>query len=102
MILVEKGDGEVWIRCMSEHSVFVQSYFLDHQAGRAPGDAVHKIYPKAYIKVCGCVWRVVCVWVYGCVCTVVKAFNSSQNYFSNDVLKYKSSKAVLVANFESL
>ncbi|XP_064387786.1 mothers against decapentaplegic homolog 4-like [Halichondria panicea] len=51
VILVEKGDGEVWIRCMSEHSVFVQSYFLDHQAGRAPGDAVHKIYPKAYIKV---------------------------------------------------
>lgn len=36
---------------MSDHSVFVQSYFLDYQAGRAPGDAVHKIYPKAYIKV---------------------------------------------------
>ena len=36
---------------MSEHSVFVQSYYLDFQAGRAPGDAVHKIYPKAYIKV---------------------------------------------------
>ncbi len=36
---------------MSEHSVFVQSYFLDYQAGRSPGDAVHKIYPKAYIKV---------------------------------------------------
>ena len=31
--------------------MFVQSYFLDHQAGRAPGDAVHKIYPKAFIKV---------------------------------------------------
>lgn len=51
VILDEKNDGEVWIRCMSEHSVFVQSYFLDYQAGRAPGDAVHKIYPKAYIKV---------------------------------------------------
>ena len=36
---------------MSEHSVFVQSYYLDYQAGRSPGDAVHKIYPKAYIKV---------------------------------------------------
>ncbi len=36
---------------MSEHSVFVQSYFLDQQAGRSPGDAVHKIYPKAFIKV---------------------------------------------------
>jgi len=52
VILDEKNDGEVWIRCMSEHSVFVQSYYLDYQAGRAPGDAVHKIYPKAYIKVC--------------------------------------------------
>ncbi|KAL5468712.1 hypothetical protein EMCRGX_G029821 [Ephydatia muelleri] len=51
VILDEKGEGEVWIRCMSDHSVFVQSYFLDYQAGRAPGDAVHKIYPKAYIKV---------------------------------------------------
>ena len=51
----------MWIRCMSEHSVFVQSYFLDYQAGRAPGDAVHKIYPKAYIKVCVCVCASVCV-----------------------------------------
>ena len=36
---------------MSEHSIFVQSNFLDYQSGRAPGDAVHKIYPKAFIKV---------------------------------------------------
>lgn len=49
--LETKNEGEVWIRCLSDHSVFVQSYYLDHQAGRAPGDAVHKIYPKAYIKV---------------------------------------------------
>ena len=47
----EKNETEVWIRCVSEHSVFVQSYFLDYQAGRALGDAVHKVYPKAYIKV---------------------------------------------------
>ena len=47
----EKNETEVWIRCVSEHSVFIQSYFLDYQAGRALGDAVHKVYPKAYIKV---------------------------------------------------
>ena len=41
----------MWIRCVSDHSVFVQSYYLDREAGRAPGDAVHKIYPSAYIKV---------------------------------------------------
>ena len=49
--LETKNDGEVWIRCLSEHSVFVQSYYLDNEAGRAPGDAVHKIYSKCFIKV---------------------------------------------------
>ena len=46
------GEGDVWIRCQSDHSVFVQSYYLDREAGRAPGDAVHKIYPLAHTKVC--------------------------------------------------
>ncbi|XP_071451479.1 mothers against decapentaplegic homolog 4-like [Hetaerina americana] len=46
-----RGEGDVWLRCLSDHSVFVQSYYLDREAGRAPGDAVHKIYPQAYIKV---------------------------------------------------
>uniref|UniRef100_A0A3P8YWP1 Mothers against decapentaplegic homolog n=1 Tax=Esox lucius TaxID=8010 RepID=A0A3P8YWP1_ESOLU len=45
-----KGEGDVWVRCLSDHAVFVQSYYLDREAGRAPGDAVHKIYPSAYIK----------------------------------------------------
>lgn len=48
-----KGEGDVWVRCLSDHAVFVQSYYLDREAGRAPGDAVHKIYPSAYIKVSG-------------------------------------------------
>lgn len=46
-----RGEGDVWVRCLSEHSVFVQSYYLDRESGRSPGDAVHKIYPGAYIKV---------------------------------------------------
>ncbi|XP_070702391.1 mothers against decapentaplegic homolog 4 isoform X1 [Pempheris klunzingeri] len=46
-----RGEGDVWMRCMSDHAVFVQSYYLDREAGRAPGDAVHKIYPGAFIKV---------------------------------------------------
>lgn len=45
------GEGDVWIRCLSDHSVFVQSYYLDREAGRMPGDAVHKIYPLANTKV---------------------------------------------------
>lgn len=39
------------MRCLSDHSVFVQSFYLDREAGRAPGDGVHKIYPGAHIKV---------------------------------------------------
>ena len=31
--------------------VCFQSYYLDREAGRAPGDAVHKIYPLAHTKV---------------------------------------------------
>ncbi|XP_068025209.1 mothers against decapentaplegic homolog 4-like [Melanerpes formicivorus] len=46
-----RGEGDVWLRCCSAHALFVQSFYLDRQAGRAPGDAVHKIYPGAYIKV---------------------------------------------------
>ncbi|KAK3738386.1 hypothetical protein QZH41_017225 [Actinostola sp. cb2023] len=46
-----RDEGDVWVCCLSEHSVFVQSYYLDREAGRCPGDAVHKIYPSAYIKV---------------------------------------------------
>lgn len=45
------GEGDVWLRCISDHSVFVQSYYLDREAGRVPGDAVHKIYSHVYIKV---------------------------------------------------
>ncbi|XP_075996202.1 mothers against decapentaplegic homolog 4-like isoform X2 [Genypterus blacodes] len=46
-----RGEGDVWMRCLSDHSVFLQSFYLDREAGRAPGDGVHKIYPGAYIKV---------------------------------------------------
>lgn len=46
-----QGEGDVYIKCMSDHSIFVQSYYLDREAGRSPGDAVHKIYPQAYTKV---------------------------------------------------
>lgn len=53
-----RGEGDVWLTCLSYHSVFVQSYYLDREAGRAPGDAVHKIYPSAYIKVYACFYLI--------------------------------------------
>lgn len=49
--LERRGEGDVWMRCRSDHAVFVQSFYLDREAGRAPGDAVHKVYPGAHIKV---------------------------------------------------
>ena len=49
--LVLEGEGDVWVRCLSDHSIFVQSYYLDRESGRQPGDVVHKIYPAAFIKV---------------------------------------------------
>ena len=48
------GEGDIWIRCLSDHSIFVKSFYLDREAGRAPGEAVHKIYPNAHIKVFIC------------------------------------------------
>lgn len=49
--LYVRGEGDVYLHCLSDYSVFVQSYYLDMQAGRSPGDAVHKIFPSACIKV---------------------------------------------------
>ncbi|CAG0885458.1 unnamed protein product [Cyprideis torosa] len=49
--LTLRGEGDVWLHCLSDHAVFAQSFYLDREAGRGPGDAVHKIYPNAEIKV---------------------------------------------------
>ncbi|XP_031776650.1 mothers against decapentaplegic homolog 4-like isoform X1 [Nasonia vitripennis] len=46
-----RGEGDVWLKCQSHNSVFVQSQFLDREAGRAPGDICHKVYPATHIKV---------------------------------------------------
>ena len=46
-----EGEGDVWVKCQSGYAVFVQSYYLDREAGRSPGDAVHKIHPEAHTKV---------------------------------------------------
>eukprot|EP00800_Vazella_pourtalesii_P019366 TRINITY_DN6540_c0_g3_i1.p1 TRINITY_DN6540_c0_g3~~TRINITY_DN6540_c0_g3_i1.p1 ORF type:complete len:590 (+),score=-4.71 TRINITY_DN6540_c0_g3_i1:34-1803(+) len=43
--------GDLHLCCLSEHSVFVQSFYLDREAGRPLGEAVHKIYPNAWLKV---------------------------------------------------
>ena len=38
----------MWSQFVSDHSIFVQRYYLD---GDAQDDAVHKIYACAYMKV---------------------------------------------------
>lgn len=51
VVLDQRSNGDVWLRCVSDHSVYVQSHFLDLAAGRPLGNVVHKIYPLAYVKV---------------------------------------------------
>lgn len=45
------GEGDVYLHCLLDHSVFLQSFYLDREAGRQPGDAIHKIYSQTSIKV---------------------------------------------------
>ena len=49
MVSVTQVDASTYFlrRCLSDYAVFVSSYYLDRQAGRSPGDTVHKIYPGA-------------------------------------------------------
>ncbi|MFH4976004.1 hypothetical protein AB6A40_002713 [Gnathostoma spinigerum] len=46
-----KSEGDVWLTCLSDMAVFVHSNYLDREAGRASGDAVHKVYSRATLKV---------------------------------------------------
>ena len=41
----------MYVRCLSDYSVFFESYYLDRESGREAFDAVHKIYPGSCIKV---------------------------------------------------
>jgi len=45
------SDGSVYARCLSDSSVFFESYYLDRESGREPFDAVHKIHPSSRVKV---------------------------------------------------
>lgn len=49
--LENSADGSVYVRCLSDYSVFFESYYLDRESGREAFDAVHKIYPGSYVKV---------------------------------------------------
>ncbi|PAA55683.1 hypothetical protein BOX15_Mlig031006g2 [Macrostomum lignano] len=49
--LTMRDEGNVWLEVLSDHSVFVGTFYLDREAGRPPGDVVHKIYPGTHIKV---------------------------------------------------
>ena len=45
------GEGDLWLHCLSEYALFVQSYYLDWKAGRSPGEMVHKISKGVRLKV---------------------------------------------------
>lgn len=49
--LETKYEGDVWLENLSENAVFLSSPYLDQQSRRHIGEAVHKIYPRASLKV---------------------------------------------------
>lgn len=49
--LESKYDGDVWLQNLSDNAVFLSSPYLDQQSRRPVGNAVHKIYPRASLKV---------------------------------------------------
>ena len=49
--LENQADGSVYVKCLSDYSVFFESYYLDRESGREAFDAVHKIYPSSRVKV---------------------------------------------------
>lgn len=49
--LETKYEGDVWLVNLSENAVFLSSPYLDQQSRRPVGNAVHKIYPRASLKV---------------------------------------------------
>jgi hypothetical protein len=49
--LENQSDGSVYVKCLSDYSVFFESYYLDRESGREAFDAVHKIYPSSRVKV---------------------------------------------------
>lgn len=49
--LETKYEGDVWLENLSDNAVFLSSPYLDQQSRRPVGNAVHKIYPRASLKV---------------------------------------------------
>lgn len=49
--LESKYNGDVWLQNLSDNAVFLSSPYLDKQSSRSVGNAVHKIYPRASLKV---------------------------------------------------
>jgi len=49
--LETKFEGDVWLENLSDNAVFLSSPYLDQQSRRPVGNAVHKIYPRASLKV---------------------------------------------------
>lgn len=49
--LETRYEGDVWLENLSDNAVFLSSPYLDQQSRRPVGNAVHKIYPRASLKV---------------------------------------------------
>lgn len=49
--LESKENGDVWLENLSENPIYISSPHLDRLSGRPVGEGVHKIYPRAGLKV---------------------------------------------------
>lgn len=50
-VRLEVEEGDVWLENQSDNAVFLNSPYLDQQSQRTIGEVVHKIYPRAKLKV---------------------------------------------------
>ena len=51
------GEGDVWLHCLSNQSVYVQSHFLYRATERDLEDVADKIDPTVYIKVTNSLYK---------------------------------------------
>ncbi len=48
IIIKYLGEGDVYLSCVSEHSIFIQSHYLDWMAGKEPGKLLNKVIKNTF------------------------------------------------------
>ncbi|VDD88119.1 unnamed protein product [Enterobius vermicularis] len=72
-----RGEGDIWLTCLSGKPVFVRSCYLDRETGRSAGDGVHKVYTQATITFFQC--ANIGIEDLRCSCTLLISFVEGWN-----------------------